>query len=218
MFIGHHAVAFAAKRCAPKTSLGALMMAAMFLDLIWPIFLLTGTETMRLDPGNTAFTPYAFDSYPYSHSLATCCGWAFLVAGVYWAMTRRGIEAIIVGLAVLSHWVLDVVSHRPDMPIAPGLRTRVGLGLWNSIPATLVVEGALFCAGLWLYLRTTRARDRVGSYSLWAFVVFLLVMYAGSVLGPPAPRWQAVAGVSLSAWLLPLWAGWFDRHRTEVPE
>lgn len=120
-----------------------------------------------------------------------------------------------IGIGVVSHWVLDFVTHRPDMPLWPG-GPRVGLGLWNSVPATIAVEAVMFAAALWIYVRTTRPRDGVGRRAFVAFVVLVLVIYAANAMGPAPPSARAVAWVTLSLWLLPLWAAWFDRHRDPV--
>ncbi|HLN00038.1 MAG TPA: hypothetical protein VK335_12190 [Bryobacteraceae bacterium] len=212
MFIGHFAVGLASKRVAPRASLGVLMAAPNLLDLLWPIFLLLGWEQVRIDPGNTAFTPLDFVSYPISHSLLTACGWGVLFALLYWALTRYIRGAVVIAFSVVSHWVLDFVTHRPDMPLYPG-GPRVGLGLWNSIPATIAIEVAMYVAGAWLYLSMTRARDRVGSYSLWGFLAFGLLTYVANILGPPPPSAHAIAVFALALWLVPLWAWWIDRHR-----
>jgi len=215
MFIGHHALGFAAKRAAPRTSLGWLIAAPIFLDLVWPIFLLLGWEEVRVDPGNTAFTPLDFVSYPWSHSLAMATLWGILAGLLVTRITRDRRGGIVVGLLVVSHWFLDWATHRPDMPLYPG-GPRLGLGLWNSVPGTLVVEALLFAAGLGLYLGATRPRDRVGTWSLVAYVVALLVTYVGAFAGPPPPDARALAWTSLGLWLVPLWPRWFDRHRKEV--
>jgi len=212
MFIGHFAVGLASKRVAPRASLGVLMAAPNLLDLLWPIFLLLGWEQVRIDPGNSAFTPLDFVSYPISHSLLTACGWGVLFALLYWALTRYIRGAVVIAFSVVSHWVLDFVTHRPDMPLYPG-GPRVGLGLWNSIPATIAIEVAMYVAGAWLYLSMTRARDRVGSYSLWGFLAFGLLTYVANILGPPPPSAHAIAVFALALWLVPLWAWWIDRHR-----
>src|SRR5712675_872812 len=140
MFIGHEAVALAAKRIVPRTSLGTLVMAVGWLDLVWPIFQLLGIEHVRIDPGNTAFTPLNFADYPYTHSLLFAAIWAVIFGLVYYRIRRDSRAAFILGVAVLSHWVLDAVVHRPDLLLVPGGDTRIGLVLWNSIPATLTVE------------------------------------------------------------------------------
>ena len=118
----------------------------------------------------------------------------------------------------MSHWILDFVTHRPDLPILPGDQTRVGLGLWYSVAGTVLLEGAMFVAGLWLYLRSTEPLDRIGRWGLIGFVAFLLVAYAVSISGPPPPDARAVPWVALASWILPFWAGWFDRHRRSLVE
>ncbi len=142
MFVGHLAVALAAKRVEPRAPLGTLVGAAFAFDLIWPVLLLAGIEMVRIDPGNTAFTPLAFDDYPWSHSLSMAFVWAVAVGRVAAAVLRHARAGLIIGLTVLSHWVLDFFMHRPDLPLWPG-GPEVGLGLWNSIPLTLLVEGLL---------------------------------------------------------------------------
>jgi membrane-bound metal-dependent hydrolase YbcI (DUF457 family) len=163
MFLGHFGVGFGAKAVAPKTSLGTLFLAAQFVDLLWPTFLLIGLEKVVIAPGITKVTPFDFTHYPFTHSLLISLVWAALFGGTYFLLRRYPRGAWICGAAVISHWLLDVLTHRPDLPLAPGGATRVGLGLWNSLPATLVVEFAIFGAGVWLYLSTTRAHDRTGS-------------------------------------------------------
>jgi membrane-bound metal-dependent hydrolase YbcI (DUF457 family) len=216
MFIGHFAVGLASKPVAPRASLGVLMAAPNLLDLLWPIFLLLGWEQVRIDPGNTAFTPLDFVSYPISHSLLTACGWGALFALLYWARTRYTRGAVVIGLSVVSHWVLDFVTHRPDMPLYPG-GPKFGLGLWNSVPATVCIEVGMYVVGAWLYLSSTRARDRTGSYALWVFLAFGLLAYIGNILGPPPPNTRAIACVTLTLWLVPVWAWWIDRHREVKP-
>ncbi len=215
MFIGHNAVGFASKSLAPRTSLGLLMAAPMLLDLIWPVFLLLDIEHVRFDAGATAFTKLDFYNYPWTHSLLMAVVWGLLFSGAYWLKTRYGRGAIVLFAGVVSHWVLDFVTHRPDLPLYPG-GPKVGLGLWNSVPGTIVVELILFAAGLALYLRATRARDRIGSIALWALVIFLLLIFAANATSTPPPDWRPIACVGLSAILIPIWAAWIDRHRTPV--
>jgi hypothetical protein len=214
MFVGHFGVAFAAKRLAPRTSLGVLVAAGTFLDLVWPVLVLAGIETVRIDPGNTAFTPLDFTHYPWTHSAVMAAAWSVAFAGVLWWATRDRAAAITAGLLVASHWVLDLVSHRPDLPLWPG-GPRVGLGLWNSVPATLVVEGAIFAGGVWLYVSATRPRDRVGRWALVGLVALLAAAYLSDRLGGPPPPSAAVVawvGVAAAVVFLP-WAAWADRHR-----
>jgi membrane-bound metal-dependent hydrolase YbcI (DUF457 family) len=213
VFVGHLAVALASKRAAPRVSLGVLVGAAAWLDLIWPPFLLLGLERVRVDPGNTAFTPLAFDSYPWSHSLVMVLLWGALAGLAATAIYKDRVAGAVVGLLVVSHWVLDAVTHRPDMPLWPGGGPKVGLGLWNSIPLTLVVEGAMWIAGLAIYLRATRPIDRRGTIAFWSLVGLCTVMWAGGPFSPPPPSAEAVARFSVGVWLLPVWARWADAHR-----
>lgn len=213
MFIGHFAVGFAAKRLAPGTSLGLLIGAPIALDLLWPAFVLAGWEEVRIDPGNTAFTPLAFVHYPWSHSLAMAAVWGAVLALAYWAFKRYRAGAAVLGFAVVSHWVLDAIVHRPDLPLYPGGAARIGLGLWNSVAGTIAVEAALFVAAVWLYARGTKPEDRTGRYAFQAFAAFLAVTYIGNAAGPPPPGAREVALVTLAMWVFPFWAWWFDSHR-----
>jgi hypothetical protein len=214
MFIGHFAVGFAAKRVAPAVSLGTLFLACQLADLLWPTLVLVGVEVVEITPGATAVTPLTFVSYPYSHSLVALIAWAALMAGIYRAVRRASVLtlAVIAGL-VLSHWVLDVATHAPDMPLTIGGDTRLGLGLWNSLPGTLIVESLLFAVGVGIYVRATTSRDRAGEWGLWALVAFLAVIYASNLFGPPPPSVGAIAGAGHAIWLLVAWGYWLDRHR-----
>lgn len=216
MFIGHYAVGLALKRATPRTSLGWLIAAPQLLDMLWPALLLAGVEHARVDPGNTPVTPLAFDSYPISHSLVMAGVWALLLGAMYFRRTHFGRGAIWLAIAVVSHWVLDWISHRPDMPLAPWSDVKVGLGMWYSRPLTVTVEALLFAAGVWLYLSATRARDRVGVWSFVAFVAVLAGIYAANLFGPPPPDIRSVAIAGLALWLFPFWAAWFDGHRATV--
>jgi hypothetical protein len=213
MFLGHYGVAFAARRAAPRTSLGTTIFAAQFLDELWPILLLLGLERVRIVPGLMAANSLDFVSYPISHSLVTALGWAVLIGLVYFAVRRYGRGAWIVGASVASHWFLDAPMHRPDLPLWPGSDTLVGFGLWNSVPATLIIELGLFAIGLALYLRATRARDRIGSWGLWAMVALIVVFFLGGTRGAPPPNERALAFATLGLWLFVPWGWWVDRHR-----
>ena len=216
MFIGHAAVGFASKAVAPRASLGVLIAAPFLLDLLWPVFLLTGLESARIEPGNTAFTPLAFDSYPWSHSLLMSALWGALFGMIVFAFLRSALAGAVVALGVVSHWICDAIVHRPDLPLMPGGVIFVGMGLWNSRAATLAVELPLFALGLWLYVRTTSPKDAVGRWALAALVVFFLAAYAGAAFGPPPPSITAVAWIGLAGVILVPWAVWIDRHRDAV--
>ena len=218
MFVGHFALAFGAKRLAPQVSLGALFLACQLADLVWPDLVLLGFEHFSIDPGNTVMTPLSFEHYPYSHSLVALAAWGVAFAAVYWVARRPGARAALVIFAlVLSHWLLDVVTHRADMPITIGGATRVGLGLWNLPVVSIALELGLFAGGVWLYERSTIARDRIGSTGFWALVGFLTVIYVANILGPPPPSPAAVAWSAQAIWLLVAWGYWIDRHRAPRP-
>jgi hypothetical protein len=214
MFIGHYALAFGGKRAAPTVSLGTLFAACQFADLLWPTLVLLGVERVAIDPGNTAVTPLEFISYPYSHSLEMLVVWGLLFGLAYRVMRRSTTPAAVtIAALVVSHWVLDWISHGPDLPLTVHRTARVGLGLWNSIPATVGVEGLLFAVGVGVYARSTRARDRIGSLGLWSLVAFLVMVSAANLMGPPPPSVTALAWAAQSMWVIVLWGDWIDRHR-----
>ncbi|HEX5041929.1 MAG TPA: hypothetical protein VFV75_03435 [Candidatus Polarisedimenticolaceae bacterium] len=208
MFVGHTALALAAKARVREVPLALLIAAVFALDLLWPVFLLLGIERVRIVPGNTAFTPLAFDAYPWSHSLLLACAWGALLALV----ARR--HRLLVGALVVSHWVLDVVAHRPDLPLWPGSSPLLGLGLWNSVAATLLVEGLLFAAAIYLYVRSSSPRDRMGSFALWSLLLLQTAIWASSPWAPPPPSPEAIAWVGLAGLLFVPWAAWIDGHRS----
>jgi hypothetical protein len=214
MFIGHYAIALAAKRAAPKVSLGTLVLSAQLVDLLWPLFLLLGLEHVRLEPGNTAVTPLDFYDYPFTHSLVGSLCWSLAAGAVFYIFRRDVRVASLIGLTAFSHWILDLLTHRPDLPLGIGDTTYFGLGLWNSQAGTLAVELTLYIAGLALYLKTTAAKDRIGLYGFWALVVTLVLIYLGNLFGPPPPSESVIAVVGNAAWLFVIWAYWIDGHRS----
>jgi len=213
MVIGHYAVAMAAKRVAPRTSLGTLIAAAILLDLIWPVLVLFGIEIVAVTPGATAVTPLIFVSYPYSHSLLMSIVWGLLFAGGYFVARRYVPGTITLGVLVVSHWILDAVVHAPDLPLTPWGSTRIGLGLWNSRPLSLGVELALFCFGLALYIGTTSRRNSTGTWGLGLMAAVMLLIYAGAIFGPTPPSANIVAWTGMGQWLVVVLAAWMDRHR-----
>ncbi len=213
MFLGHYAVALGAKRAAPKVSLGTAVLAAQFADLLWPILLLFGIERVRITPGITAFNPLEFTHYPITHSLVGLTVLGIVLGLVYFAVTRNRTGAWVVGILVVSHWFLDAIVHRPDLPLVPGSGIRVGFGLWNSVGGTLVVELGAFAVGIYLYWRGTTATDRVGRFGFWGLSGVLLVVFLGVSFGPPPPNVMALAISALAGWLVVAWAYWVDAHR-----
>ena len=212
MFIGHFAIALGAKKSAKKVSLGTLVIAVQFLDLLWPLLLIFGVEHFRIVPGITASSPFDFYDYPISHSLLMSIVWGLLIGGLYYIVRRNTQGAMIIAACVVSHWILDFLTHRPDMPLTPGATSYIGLGLWNSVPATVIVEAILFLVGIILYVRTTKAVDAVGKYAFWLFVGFLAIMYALSI-GSVPPNEASIGWGGLSMWLFVPWGYWIDRHR-----
>lgn len=208
MFLGHYAVAFAAKRAAPAVSLGTLFLASVFIDLLWPALLLAGVERARVDPSIHGLSPLVFEHYPVSHSLLMVGVWAALLGAAYLAAARDRRGALVVAALVASHWLLDALVHRPDLPLMPGGAERIGLALWTSPVASVVVELGLFAGGVLLYLRATRGQPRG---RLLALCVLLLAIFAADLLGPPPPSIDAVAWVGLAQWLLVAAAYWVDR-------
>jgi len=217
MFIGHFALGLAAKPQAPRVSLAMLFAAAQLADLVWPVLVAAGVEQVRIDPGNTAFTPLDFVSYPYSHSLLTLVIWGLLLAWGYRLLAGNGPRAfLVIASLVVSHWVLDVLTHRPDMPLYPN-GPKFGLGLWNVVGLTIAIEGAMFGVGAWLYLRATRARDKIGRWGFFSLAAFLLVVYVANAFGPPPPSVPAIYWAAMiGGVLLTLWAWWADQHRESV--
>jgi len=231
MFVGHFAVAFAAKKAEPRIPLALLFVAVQFADILWPVLILLGVEHSEIHPGITKVAPLDLQYIPYSHSLVMSLIWSLLFALPYAlsfsrartrALRRRELKAaLIMAGAVFSHFVLDVVSHRPDMPLSPGSELRVGLGLWNSVAATMLVEGSLWIAGVWLYVRATRAETKMGSWGLGSMVLLLSVSWLMSIFGPPPPGiTPAVVSMLVATALILPWARAVDRGRppaTAVP-
>ncbi len=215
MFIGHFAVGLAAKRAAPRTSLGTLTLAALFLDALWPIFLLLGIERAAITPSTNSFLLLDFTYYPFSHSLLMALVWAALFSIVYFARTKYRAGALVCGALVVSHWILDFIVHRPDLPLWPG-GPKAGLGLWNHPVGAMALETFLFIAGIWIYERTTRPKNMVGRASVWAYAIVLMGLYLGDATSSPPPNISVVAWMGLIGWLFVLWALWIDNNR-EIP-
>jgi hypothetical protein len=216
MVVGHYAVAMGAKTFAPRTSLGTLVAAGAFLDLVWPVLVLAGIEVVTVTPGATAANPLTFVSYPWSHSLLTSIVWGAAFAAAYFAARRYAAGAIALGILVVSHCVLDAIVHVPDLPLTPWADARIGLGVWNSLPLSLTIELALFALGAGVYFRATTPRDRAGSWGLAGMILLMLVIYAGAVFGPPPPNASTVAWSDMGQWLIVALAAWVDRHRRTV--
>jgi hypothetical protein len=208
MFIGHYGIALAAKKLAPRTSLGTLFMAAALIDLVWPVLLLAGLERARIDPTLPGVTPIVFSHYPWSHSLLAVGVWALLLGGAHFAWRRERGAALVLVALVASHWFLDAIVHRPDLMLMPGSHWALGFGLWRSPIATLIVELGVFAFGLLLFLRATPGARRA---PLAALAAVLVLIYLGNLFGPPPPSVRAIAWVGLAQWLIVLAGYWIDR-------
>lgn len=213
MYIGHFSLGFAAKKVAPKPSLGTLFLATQFLDLLWPLFLFLGWEQVLIEPGNTAVTPLNFIRYPFSHGLLAAIIWGVMLGSIYGFLKKDLKTSFWLGLLVVSHWILDLFTHRPDLPLLPGLDIKVGLGLWNSLLGTLMVEGGMFVVGVYLYAISTQARNKTGRWALWGLVAFFIITYLGNLFGPPPPAVEPIVYIGLLQWLLIAWAYWIDHNR-----
>ncbi|HEV8588041.1 MAG TPA: hypothetical protein VGQ72_04145 [Pyrinomonadaceae bacterium] len=214
MFVGHYAVGLAAKKFAPRASLGVLIAAPILLDLLWPIFLLFKWEQVAVVANPNPFLRFDFVSYPISHGLVAAIGWATLFASIYYGLARYLAGTITIWIGVVSHWLLDYVVHRPDLPLYAGSSRLFGLGLWNHRWWTIAVETAMFVLGVSIYLFQTKAKDKIGTLAFWPFVVLLLAAYGMVAFGPPpSANVKGIALGTLATVLLVLYAWWFDRHR-----
>ncbi|MGE5279045.1 MAG: hypothetical protein ACM3SU_18785 [Acidobacteriota bacterium] len=212
MFVGHFGLGLAGKGIVPRVSLGTLFLSVQLADALWPIFLLAGIEHVHIVPNLMRASHLNFWDYPVSHSLVALGAWGILFGAAYFLARRYLAGAVTLAAGVVSHWVLDFVTHRPDMPVLPR-GPYAGLGLWNSLPGTIVVEGGLYAFGAAAYARTTRARDATGTRALWSLLLLLAVLWLAALLGPPPPSERFLAWSALSGWLIVLWAYWIDRHR-----
>jgi membrane-bound metal-dependent hydrolase YbcI (DUF457 family) len=219
MFLGHYGLAFGVKKVAPRVSLLTLFVAVEFVDILWPFLLLFNVEQVKVHPGFTEVTPFEFVHYPYTHSLVMVVVWGLLTGLVYWFFKKDSKSALIVGLAVLSHWFLDFVVHTADLPLTLFGDTKVGLGLWNSLSLTLLIESVLFFAGVYLYATSTKALNGKGKWGLWSLVAFFVAANLFNMFGPPPEDSIPVLFVSfavLQAIILSL-AHLTDKNRTALP-
>ena len=210
MLVGHFAVGFIAKRAEPRLSLGTLFLAVMTADFLWCVFMLTGLEHVQFRPGMGAANYFVASNIALSHSLLTNAVWGILFALAYFWGRRYLRGAWILGLAVLSHWFLDFISHRPDMPLAPGATRYYGLGLWTSTWATILVEGGLWVLAIVIYLRSTKPKNRLGTLAFWPVILFLTLAWYGNIAGPPPPPDSAAVRSLVFFALIVAWAYWIN--------
>ena len=219
MFIGHYGVALAAKKAEKNISLGLLFIAVQFVDILFCIFVLLGIEIVTISPGITETNPLEFVHYPFTHSLAASFVWAILVYLGFRFIPRKGnlnknSVALIMGMAVLSHFFLDLITHIPDLPVLGSDSLKMGFGLWNYLAASYLVEAGVFLGGLWMYLKTTKGTSFGGKYGMILFAIALLIMNLINFLGPPPPNVQMLAFVGLANYMaLSAIAFWLDKKR-----
>ena len=215
MFIGHFGVGFAGKKPGKEVSLGTLFMAAQWLDLVWPIFLLLNIEVVKIHPGDTKMTPLNFEFYPFSHSLLYAFIWSVIFGSVYFLIKGNTKNSIILGLLVMSHWVLDLFVHRPDLPLYPG-GAMEGFGLWNYPAVAIPLEVLIFIGGVYLYLSSTKSKNKTGTIALWGLIIFLVIIYIMNLSGSAPPDEKTIAYVSMAQWIIIFWAYWADKNREQI--
>jgi FtsH-binding integral membrane protein len=213
MFLGHYGAGLSFKKAAPPISLGLFFIAVQFLDLLWPTFLLLHIEHVQITTDKSQPIPLVFTDYPYSHSLLMALLWSALFLVVYWLATKNLRQAVILGLAVFSHWLLDLIVHLPDLPLYPGSSVKLGLELWRFPVVTAVIEGLIFFFGLFLYFKSTKAKNKTGSIVFWVLVILLLVSHIANLFSPPPPSVEAIAWAGQAMWLFVLLAFWADKNR-----
>jgi hypothetical protein len=213
MFIGHFGVALGAKKVTPALSLGLLFIAAQFLDLLWPTLILLHIEHASIVPGITKMSPIDFTDYPISHSLLMSVIWGILFGAIFWLVKKDFRSAFILGLCVVSHWMLDIIVHRPDLPLYPGNSPKLGFGLWNYPLVEPVIEMLIFLAGLILYLKTTVSKNAIGKYGFWVLIAFLIFSHFYSFFSPEPTDIGSVAWSAQIIWVLVILAFWVDHNR-----
>ena len=217
MFLGHYGVALALKRKEPKVSLGTLFIACQLVDVLWGLFLVLGWEHVRMLADDNPLLRFQFYDYPISHSLLGVLAWSLAAAALYYSWPTRDTSrhwqaAALVGATVASHWVLDLVVHVPDLPLAGNDSPKLGLGLWNHFELSVAVELVLLATGAAVYIRGRSRRHPVRPARLGLVLLLLVGMYAASLFGPPPPSIAAI-GLGDVGFLLfmGLLAAWADR-------
>jgi len=217
MFVGHYAASLALKRFEKRVSLGVLFLAVQFVDIVFFPLVLLGIERLNIVENFTQSTHFELEYMPFTHSLVAFLIWASLAYAFFrWVIVKSNSVAIVVALAVMSHWLLDVVVHTPDMPVWSDASLKLGLGLWNNAVATYLLEAALLAAGLWLYLRSTSATSKTGKYGMGVFVVVLLLVNIVNIFGPLQGDSKVVLAVTAGAacLLFAAVAFWLDPKRS----
>ncbi|MGZ3949466.1 MAG: metal-dependent hydrolase [Flavisolibacter sp.] len=213
MFIGHYGAGLSLKKAAPPVSLGLLFIAVQFLDLLWPTMLLLHIEHVQITTDKSQPIPLIFTDYPWSHSLVMALVWSAVFFVLYWLARKDLRNAFVLGVAVFSHWLLDLIVHLPDLPLYPGSSIKLGLQLWRYPIAANLVEGVVFFTGMFLYLRATKAKNRTGVVVFWTLIALLLISHIANLFSPPPPSVSAIAWAGQAMWLFVLLGFWADKNR-----
>ena len=186
MFVGHYAAALALKKFEKRASLGMLFLGVQFVDILFMPFVLLGIERMNIVPNITQSTHFELEYMPYTHSLVGSLFWAAVAYVVFrWLFVKKQSVALVIALAVFSHWIFDLIMHTPDMPLWTDDSIKLGLGLWNNAAASYALEAVLLIGALWLYLRATQATSAIGKYGMPVFIALLLLVNIINIYGPP---------------------------------
>jgi len=210
MFIGHYGPAFLVKRADRTIPLWVLFVAVQFLDVLWAPFVLLGIEKVRIVPGFTKASPLDLYYMPYTHGLLTAIGWSIVFGGAYQLIARPSTAraSILVGLAVFSHWVLDFLVHRPDLPLYDN-SAKVGLGLWNIPTIELPLEALLLLGAMWWCYREN-LRRAIGTF---VFGVLLVALQVYSFFAPPPPTDKAMAATAFISYIVLAIVIWWLQDR-----
>lgn len=218
MFIGHYAPAAILKPLSARTPLWHLFVAVQFLDYLWAIFILAGVEHGRVTPGFLEASALDLYDMPYTHSLAAAVLWSVLAGGIYRGFINRqagALGALLIGLAVFSHWIADLIVHAPDLALYPGSAERLGLGLWSSVMMSQSLEIGAMALGLFLYASATAANGPTGRLSLLVVAGAAIALQVYNLIGPPPATIERVALSALGAYtLMAILAWWMDRTRS----
>jgi membrane-bound metal-dependent hydrolase YbcI (DUF457 family) len=210
MFIGHYAVALWSRRSHRLPPLWLLFIAVQLLDLLWPVLVLLGIETFEIQPGNTKLTPLNFTYYPWSHSLLMAILWGLVLGLMYYFVAKNKSGSTLLFILVVSHWILDYLTHRPDLQLSPFSGKRVGLGLWNHPALEIALELTMFMVAAVVYFIRIHPPRKV---SFCILVVLFIVIHLVNALGPPPPSVTAVAWSANLMWLFILWAWWIEKPK-----
>jgi len=202
MFAGHVGAALVLGRVERRVNVGVLVFAALWLDVVLWAFVLCGWERASI-PADYASTHQVEFVFPYSHGLFAAVAWsalagtAMLASRADSAPSSRRRAALLVAVAVASHWLLDALVHVPEMPLLGSDSMKVGLGLWRNMPLALALEGLVLAAGLWLFL-AGRKLSKVRTVCLLLLSALLLALtVVGMTVAPPPPSVAAMAVSSL---------------------